>query len=228
MKAMILAAGRGDRLRPLTDRTPKPLLDVGGETLIAIHLRRLADAGLTEVVVNLGWLGDRIAEALGDGASLGVRIRYSREGWPALETGGGIRQALPMLGPGPFLVVNGDVWTDVAVSGLRLPTDSLAHLVMVPNPAHNPGGDFRLHGGRLLALDDAAGVPLTYSGIALFRPALFEPESPGRFPLAPLLSRAIGLGLATGVRHDGEWDDVGTPERLAALRERLRRGSARA
>jgi MurNAc alpha-1-phosphate uridylyltransferase len=228
MKAMILAAGRGDRLRPLTDETPKPLLEVDGRALIAIHLERLAAAGYTDVVVNLGWLGDRIEAALGDGARWGVRIRFSREGWPALETGGGIRQALPMLGPGPFLVVNGDVWTDFDVAGLVMPDDSLTHLVMVPNPAHNPDGDFRLDDGRLQALGDHPGEPLTYSGIALFRPALFESEAPGRFPLAPLLSRAIAEGAATGVRHAGEWDDVGTPERLAALRRRLGRRRARA
>lgn len=228
MKAMILAAGRGDRLRPLTDETPKPLLDVGGEPLVVRHLRRLADAGWREVVINLGWLGEQIPAALGDGSALGVRIRYSREGWPALETGGGIRQALPLLEPGPFLVVNGDVWCDVDLGALALPEDSLAHLVMVPNPAHHPAGDFRLDGTRLHPLEDARGEALTYSGIGLFRPALFERELPGRFPLAPLLRRAIDAAAATGQRHAGQWDDVGTPERLDALRRRLARRPARA
>lgn len=228
MRAMILAAGRGERLRPLTDEKPKPLFDIGGRPLAAAHLRRLAAAGIEDVVINLGWLGDRIAARLGDGAEWGVRIHYSKEGWPALETGGGIHRALPLLGTGPFLVVNGDVWTDVELGTLRLPPDDLAHLVMVPNPDHNPGGDFRLATGRLGRLEDDAGEALTYSGIALFRPALFEGCESGRFPLAPLLLRAIDAGRASGCRHDGEWDDVGTPERLAALRQRLTRRSARA
>ena len=223
MKAMILAAGRGERLRPLTDETPKPLLDVDGRPLIEVHLDRLAAAGFREVVVNLGWLGERIEAALGDGARWGLRIHYSREGWPALETGGGLREALPLLGPGPFLVVNGDVWDDVDVGALVLPVESLAHLVMVPNPAHNPGGDFRLSDGRLHPLEAGPGDALTYSGIALFDPALFAAHPRGRFPLAPLLREAIAADRATGVRHDGEWDDVGTPERLAALRRRLAR-----
>jgi len=228
MKAMILAAGRGERLRPLTDATPKPLLEAGGETLIGAHLRRLAAAGFEEVVVNLGWLGDKIPPALEGGAPRGLRIRYSREGWPALETGGGIRQALPLLGPGPFLVVNGDVWADIDLAGLALPEGSLAHLVMVANPDHHPDGDFRLAGGRLFPKDGARGEPLTYSGIGVFRPALFESRGPGRFPLAPLLSEAIAAGAATGSRHDGEWDDVGTPARLAALRQRLSRRTVQA
>ena len=223
MKAMILAAGRGERLRPLTDETPKPLLDVDGRRLIDVHLDRLAAAGVREVVVNLGWLGERIEEALGDGARWGLRIHYSREGWPALETGGGLREALPLLGPGPFLVINGDVWDDVDVGALALPEGSLAHLVMVPNPAHNPAGDFRLSDGRLYALEDGSGDALTYSGIGLFDPALFAAHPRGRFALAPLLREAIAANRATGVRHDGEWDDVGTPERLTALRQRLAR-----
>ena len=223
MKAMILAAGRGERLRPLTDETPKPLLNVDGRPLIEVHLRRLAAAGFREVVINLGWLGERIEVALGDGGRWGLEIHYSREGWPALETGGGLREALPLLGPGPFLVVNGDVWDDVDVGALALPDESLAHLVMVPNPPHNPRGDFRLSHGRLHPLDDGSGEALTYSGIGLFDPALFASLSRGRFPLAPLLREAIAADRATGLRHDGEWDDVGTPERLMALRQRLAR-----
>ena len=223
MKAMILAAGRGERLRPLTDETPKPLLDVDGRPLNEVHLRRLAAAGFRAVVINLGWLGERIEVALGDGGRWGLEIHYSREGWPALETGGGLREALPLLGPGPFLVVNGDVWDDVDVGALALPDESLAHLVMVPNPPHNPRGDFRLSHGRLHPLDDGPGEALTYSGIGLFDPALFASLSRGRFPLAPLLREAIAVDRATGLRHDGEWDDVGTPERLMALRQRLAR-----
>jgi MurNAc alpha-1-phosphate uridylyltransferase len=214
MKVMLLAAGRGERMRPLTDDCPKPLLKVAGRPLIAWHLERLAAAGFTEVVINLAWLGEKIAAELGDGARHGVSIVYSREPWPALETGGGIFKALPLLGTGPFLLVNGDVYTDVDFAALRLAADDLAQLVLVPNPAHNPQGDFVLAGGRVVA---GSGQRLTYSGIALLRPALFEGATGGRFALLPWLNRARDAGRLGGQLHAGRWLDIGTPERLARL-----------
>jgi MurNAc alpha-1-phosphate uridylyltransferase len=216
---MLLAAGRGERMRPLTDSCPKPLLPVGGRPLIAWHLRALAAAGFTEVVINLSWLGARIREALGDGAAHGVSLRYSEEGEPPLETGGGIRRALPLLGPDPFLLVNGDVFTDVDFRSLRLPEGSLAHLVLVPNPEHHPRGDFDLAAGRIV---DGDGERLTYSGIGVIHPGLLEGSEDGRFPLLPWLLRAREAGRLTGERHDGYWLDVGTPARLAELEARLR------
>lgn len=220
MKAMLLAAGRGERMRPLTDHTPKPLLEVAGKPLIAWHLQRLAQAGIRDVVINLSWLGETIAAALGDGARHGVRIEYSREPWPALETGGGIRQALALLGADPFLLVNGDVYTDVDFTSLKLAPDDLAQLVLVPNPDHHPRGDFWLQGGRIGATGEQR---LTYSGIALLRPELIAAAEPGRFPLLPWLLKALEAGKLGGQRHDGLWIDVGTPERLAELDARLRR-----
>jgi len=218
MKAMLLAAGRGERMRPLTDRCPKPLIPVRGRPLIEWHLRALARAGVQEVVINLSWLGAVIRDALGDGAPHGVRIRYSEEGEPPLETGGGIHRALPLLGDDPFLVVNGDVFTDVDLGALQLPPGSLAHLVLVPNPAHNPGGDFDLQGGRI---QTAGGERLTYSGIGVFDPALLQGAAPGRFPLLPWLTKARDAGRLTGQRHEGYWLDVGTPERLHDLERYL-------
>jgi N-acetyl-alpha-D-muramate 1-phosphate uridylyltransferase len=220
MKAMLLAAGRGERMRPLTDETPKPLLMVAGRPLIGWHLSRLAACGIRDVVINLSWLGERIAAALGDGAAHGVRIQYSREPWPALETGGGIRQALPLLGDEPFLLVNGDVYTDVDFATLRLAPGDLAQLVLVPNPPHHVKGDFHLAGGRITA---ELGEKLTYSGIAMLHPALLAQAEPGRFPLLPWLVRAREAGRLGGQRHEGLWIDVGTPERLADLDDRLRR-----
>jgi MurNAc alpha-1-phosphate uridylyltransferase len=220
MKAMLLAAGRGERMRPLTDATPKPLLPVAGRPLVAWHLSRLAAAGVRDVVINLSWLGEQIAAALGDGAAHGVRIHYSREPWPALETGGGIRQALPLLGDEPFLLVNGDVYTDVDFGALRLAPGDLAQLVLVPNPPHHPKGDFHLAAGRITA---EQGERLTYSGIAMLHPALLAGAEPGRFPLLPWLLEAREAGRLGGQRHDGLWIDVGTPERLADLDDRLRR-----
>lgn len=218
VKAMLLAAGRGERMRPLTDRCPKPLLDVGGKPLIVWHLEALASAGIRDVVINLSWLGSLIRDALGDGARFGVRIAYSDEGEPPLETGGGIRRALPLLGEEPFLLVNGDVFTDIDFSVLRLPEGSLAHLVLVSNPEHHPRGDFHLRDGRITA---AEGERLTYSGVGVLHPALLQDAEPGRFPLLPWLLRAREAGRLTGQRHDGFWLDVGTPERLAALARRL-------
>ncbi len=222
MRAMVLAAGRGTRMRPLTDRTPKPLLAVGGQPLIVWHLRRLATAGVQDVVVNLAWLGDQIRDALGDGSRWGLRLRYSPEGETGLETGGGIHRALALLGPDPFLVVNGDIWTDLDYASLPQSPSGLAHLVLVPNPDHNPAGDFGLERGRVV---NAAGHRYTFSGVGVYRPSLFAGCKPGIFPLAPLLRRAADAGEVTGQLHTGAWCDVGTPQRLNALDDRLKVGA---
>ncbi len=214
MKAMILAAGRGERMRPLTDHTPKPLLPVRGKPLIEYQIERLRDAGYRDVVINLHHLGEQIEAHLGDGHSLGVNIRYSLEHPERLETGGGIFQALPLLGDGPFLVVNGDVWSDCDLTPRTLADDTLAHLVLVPNPPHNPDGDFALD-GAVLRND---GEPRhTFSGIGWYRPELFAGCAPGPFPLAPLLRRAIDEGRIHGELCTEKWMDIGTPQRLEAL-----------
>jgi MurNAc alpha-1-phosphate uridylyltransferase len=211
---MVLAAGRGERMRPLTDSTPKPLLKVGSQMLIERHLLALAAAGVREVVVNLSWLGELIRATLGDGSRWGVTLHYSEEGPVPLETGGGIFQALPRLGPEPFLVVNGDILTDLPFAGLRLPADAKGHLVLVDNPAHHARGDFTLEGDRV-ALPGKKS--LTFSGIALYRPEFFAGCRAGRFPLLPLFKRAIAAGELSGEHYAGQWNDVGTPQRLAEL-----------
>ncbi len=242
MRAMILAAGRGERMRPLTDTCPKPLLPVGGRPLIAWHLERLAQAGITDILVNHAWLGDRIEAALGDGRAYGVRLRYSAES-PALETAGGIARALPFFQDRPFLVLNGDIWCDWAPAqahGLTAawPTGRLAHLILVDNPDHHPEGDFILGAdGRVAPRPDAGDrapgtqsrapaadarhiqpSALTFAGIGLYHPALFADTDPDRpAPLAPLLRRAMAAHAVSGERHTGRWIDVGTPARLAAL-----------
>ena len=218
MRAMILAAGRGERMRPLTDTTPKPLLPLAGKPLIHYHLESLAAAGVREVVINHAHLGHLIESALGDGARWGLSVRYSPEG-EALETGGGIFRALPLLGPEPFLVVNGDVWCDYDYRRLPEAPAGLAHLVLVDNPPQHPEGDFLLEEGLVR---DGSGARLTFSGIGLYRPALFADCAPGRFPLAPLLRAAMARGLVSGEHHCGRWVDVGTPQRLAALESELR------
>lgn len=217
-RAMILAAGRGERMRPLTDRCPKPLLPVAGRPLIEHQIRRLAGAGWRELVINLGWLGQQIREHLGDGHRLGVRIDYSDEGWPALETGGGIANALPLLGEAPFLVVNGDVWADFDPAVLALEEGDQAALLLVANPAHNPAGDFGLADGRVV---DEGGERLTFSGIGLYHPSLFQAAPTGAWPLAPRLREVVAARRVAGARHTGEWHDVGTPERLSELDRRL-------
>ncbi|MCC6075042.1 N-acetylmuramate alpha-1-phosphate uridylyltransferase MurU [Pseudomonas sp. GCM10022188] len=217
MKAMILAAGKGERMRPLTLHTPKPLLPVGGMPLIEHHIRALAAAGFNELVINHAWLGQQIEDYLGDGARFGVRIAYSAEGEP-LETGGGIQRALPLLGDEPFLLVNGDIWTDYPFAELRRAPQGLAHLVLVDNPVHHPEGDFRLQDGRVCAR--AGQVGLTYSGIAVLDPALFVDCQPGAFKLAPLLLDAMARDQVSGEHFRGRWVDVGTRERLAEV-ERL-------
>lgn len=215
MKAMILAAGKGERMRPLTLTTPKPLVRAGGIPLIEYHLQALAGAGFTEIVINHAWLGQQIEDYLGDGSRYGVSIQYSPEGEP-LETGGGIFRALPLLGDEAFLVVNGDIWTDYDFSVLHQPIAGLAHLVLADNPAHHPTGDFTL-------VDDQVrdGKPdtdtLTYSGIAVLHPQLFDGCSAGAFKLAPLLRTAMANGQVTGEHLNGHWVDVGTHERLAEV-----------
>lgn len=219
MKAMLLAAGRGERMRPLTDSLPKPLVPVAGRPLIAWHLAALAAAGYREVVVNTSWLAEALHAALGDGASFGVRITWSDEGPVPLETGGGIFRAVPLLGPGPFLVVNADIWTDIDFARLELESDAHGHLVLVGNPPHNVRGDFGLDGDRVVSRDTDR---FTYSGVGVFRPEFFHDCSAGRFPLLPLLNRAVAARRLRGELHRGAWSDVGTAERLAALDARLR------
>lgn len=219
MKAMILAAGKGERLRPLTLHTPKPLVRVGDKPLIEYHIEALARAGIRELVINHAWLGAQIEAALGDGARWGVRIAYSPEGEP-LETGGGIRKALPLLGDQPFVVVNGDIFTDYDFARLCDIEVASAHLVLVDNPEHHAEGDFAWCEGRLVP--DREGVPrLTYSGIAVLHPRLFADSPEGAFRLAPLLRRALDAGMVSGEHFTGCWLDVGTHERLAQA-ERLR------
>jgi len=217
MKAMILAAGRGERMRPLTDNTPKPLLQAGGHTLIDYHLQALAKAGFESVVINHAHLGEKLEQALGDGSRYGLSIHYSAEGTP-LETGGGIFHALPLLGDGPFLVVNGDVWTDYPLERLKTQSVQLAHLVLVGNPPQHPKGDFALQEGRV---SETEGERLTFAGIGLYRPELFAGCKPGAFPLAPILRRAIAADQVSGEHYDGRWFDIGTPERLTQLDELL-------
>lgn len=218
MRAMLLAAGRGERLRPITDSVPKPLVPVGGRPLIAWHLAALARAGIREVVINLSWLGGQLRAALGDGSRYGVSITWSDEGPVPLETGGGIFRAVPLLGAGPFLVVNADIWTDIDFATLRIAAGALAHLVLVPNPAHNARGDFGLDGDLVVSRDTER---FTYSGVGLYRAEFFAGATGERFPLLPLLNRAIAAGRLTGELHRGAWSDVGTAERLAQLEARL-------
>ena len=220
MKAMILAAGRGERMGALTDRVPKPLLEVGGRPLIEHQVLRLAAAGFRDLVVNLAWLGERIAARLGNGSGFGVRIRYSREPEGALDTGGGIRRALPLLGDESFVVVNSDVWSNYPFEKLRNAHAGDAHIVLVDNPAHHPDGDFALApDGRVV---EAEHGRLTFSGIGCYRPGLFAARSSARFPLVDVLRDAIEAGTASGEHHRGEWIDLGTPDRLEALDRALR------
>jgi MurNAc alpha-1-phosphate uridylyltransferase len=214
--AMILAAGRGERMRPLTDATPKPLLTVDGQPLIERHVAALANAGFTELVINLAWLGAQIRDYLGDGARYGVRIVYSDEGQSALETAGGIFNALPLLPEAPFAVVNGDIYTDFPFATLNLDDAHDAHLVLVTNPSYLRG-DFALHEGEARSNGD----PLyTYSGIAMYRPEFFKGCELGAFPSKPLMLRSMAAGRCSAELYRGQWEDVGTPERLAALNAR--------
>lgn len=215
---MILAAGRGERMRPLTDETPKPMLRVNGVPLIEYHVRALVAGGIREIVINLAWMGAQIREFLGDGSKYGIKITYSNEGAEALETGGGLVRALPLLGDAPFWLVNGDVFCEYGYRLRTLARGIMGHLVMVPNPAHNPGGDFSLANGTVTRPTTNA---LTYSGVAIFHPDLFVGTADGKFPLAPLLDAAIDRGILSGEFFAGRWLDVGTPERLAELERDL-------
>ena len=222
MKAMILAAGRGERMRPLTDRTPKPLLEVAGKPLIVWHIENLVRSGVTDLVINHAHLGKQIEQALGDGRRFDARIRYSDEG-TALETAGGIAYALHLLGEQPFAVINGDIWCDYDFAHLpafaaRMQQDNV-HLVLVNNPAHHPNGDFGLHDGRVTE----AAPKLTFSGIGLYRPMLFANIPRGsKAALAPMLRAQIALGKVGGEHHQGLWVDVGTPQRLSELDTQVR------
>lgn len=233
MRALVFAAGLGERMRPLTLTTPKPLLEAGGKPLIVWHLEKLAGIGVDEVIVNTSWLAPKFPELLGDGSRWGLRLRYAYEGLTPLETGGGMWNALGDLSPGgaPFIAVNGDIWTDYDFARLPREPAGLAHLVLVDNPAHNPGGDFALDGGLVRG---EGGERLTFSGVGVYRAGLFDgwpsiigdtpgaAETPPRFKLAPLLRAAMQADAVSGEHHRGAWTDVGTPERLQALDASLR------
>ncbi len=222
MKAMILAAGLGKRMRPLTDNTPKPLLLCAGKPLIVYHIEGLVAAGITDIVINHAYLGEQIEATLGDGSAFGANIRYSPEGTP-MNTGAGIANALPLLGAEPFILSNGDVWTDFDFSQLVDKPINLAHLVMVANPEHNPQGDFSLmENGRLLAdRDSDKGVGLTYSGVSILHPKLFDFCPRSAFPLRQPLITAMDEDKVSGQFFDGAWTDVGTPERLKELEKQI-------
>ena len=221
MIAMILAAGRGERMRPLTDELPKPLLQAGPHRLIEYHLINLARAGITDVVVNVAWLGHKIIEELGNGEKYNLNIKYSDEGEQALETGGGIYKALPLLGDEPFLVVNGDVWTDYPFEKLRsfkLKDKDKAYLVLVNNPVHNPQGDFSISDGRLLK---NSADKYTFSGIGIYTKEFFTASSEGKYPLAPMIRNGIEANVVSGEVYQGQWIDIGTPQRLESLAKSL-------
>ncbi|MBQ0841289.1 MAG: nucleotidyltransferase family protein [Gammaproteobacteria bacterium] len=218
MKVMILAAGRGERMGRLTDHCPKPLLQVAGRALIEHHILALKAQGFSQLVINVAYLGKQIKDALGNGERWGVHIEYSDEGNQALETGGGIFKALPLLGEAPFLLLNADVWTDFPYESLRNKTDKNIHLVLVNNPAHNLKGDFSLIANRV---ELATSEWLTYSGVGVFNPTIFANEEAGVFPLAPLIRESISRHQVSGELYQGEWIDVGTPERLTDLKLKL-------
>ena len=223
MKAFILAAGRGERMRPLTDHTPKPLLCAGGKPLIAWHLERLAASGFREVVINLAHLGEQIVAVLGDGRQFGLAIRYSPEPPGALETAGGIAKALPLLGREPFLVVNGDVWCDWDFRRAHALADRHAHLIFVDNPPQHAGGDFCLDGERVRYASSGIGPTLTYAGTGVFSADFFAGVMVGTvMKMRPLLDAGIAQGIITGERHSGRWVDVGTPDRLTELDHELK------
>lgn len=212
MTVMLLAAGRGERLRPLTDDQPKALVEVAGVSLLERQLARLGGQGIRKVVINLGWLGEQLVERIGSGERFGLQVVYSPEYDDVLETGGGIQRALPLLGTSPFWVINADIICDFELPARELHEQCTGHLVLVPNPAYRDNGDFDLHDGRVVISDNA---PLTFSGIAQYRPEFFAGCEPGRFSVVPLLRRAAEKGQLCGEVYRGYWADVGTPERLA-------------
>ncbi len=221
MKAMILSAGRGERLRPLTDHTPKPLLKAGEHSLIEHLIIALVQAGITEIIINYAHLGQQFPDTLGDGQQLGAKITYSPEQQSGLETAGGIINALPLLGAEPFLVVNGDIWTDYPfeqLSKMELKTNKLAHLVLVNNPKHHPNGDFSLSSG---SVNQQASKKFTFSGIAVYSPAFFAGLEVQRLALKPLLLESIVKQQLQGEHYNGLWSDIGTIERLQQLNEQL-------
>jgi MurNAc alpha-1-phosphate uridylyltransferase len=219
MKAMILAAGRGERLRPHTDITPKPLIQVGKHRLIEYHLLNLARTGIRDIVINISWLAEQITETLGDGSAYDLSITYSDEGEEALETAGGIIKALPQLGDDPFIVINGDIWCDYDLSSLTgMDLQHEAHLVLVSNPEHNSQGDFAIEQGMIR---NSGEHMLTYSGIGLYTPAFFAGTTPGKKALAPILRKRSEQNNVSGEVYTGQWVDIGTIERLAQLRSYL-------
>ena len=226
MKAMILAAGLGNRMRPLTLHTPKPLLEVGGKPLIVWHIEKLQKIGVTEIVINTAWLGEKLANALGDGSQFGVKILWSHEG-EGLETAGGIINALPLLGDEPFILVNGDVWTTMDFASLLDVQlgEQQAHLVLVENPPQHLKGDFILSNGLAYTFEqEQLGEALTYSGIAVLHPRMFAGLENGKRPLAPLLKQAMQQQQVSAEKLQGIWVDVGTPERLEQLDQYIKHG----
>lgn len=211
---MILAAGRGERLRPLTDHTPKSLVEVRGQSLLERHLKNIHRAGIEDVVINLGWLGAQIVERIGSGAAYGLNVAYSDESDDVLETGGGIHNALPLLGDEPFLVVNADILTNMPVPAMNLGTDDMGHLVMVKSPDYRDGGDFDIEDGRIR---NGETQSLTFSGVAVYRPEFFDGCEAGRFSIVPMLREAADEDLLQGSLYEGFWADVGTPDRLTAI-----------
>lgn len=214
MIAMILAAGRGERLRPLTDELPKALVEVNGESLLERHLKALGARGVETVVINLGWLGEQIVERVGSGSQFGLNVVYSPEYDNVLETGGGIHRALPLLGSEPFWIINADTYTDFRLPETKLDNDMLGHLILVPTSADRNNIDFELQDG---IIRNANSPALTFSGFALYRPELFMDQKAGRFPITPLLRRAADNGKLSGSLYEGPWEDVGTAERLSFL-----------
>jgi N-acetyl-alpha-D-muramate 1-phosphate uridylyltransferase len=214
VKAMILAAGKGERMMPLTKSTPKPLLQAGNKALIEYHIEALVHAGITDIVINTAKFGEQIESALGDGEHWRVRIQYSHEGENPKGTGGGVQLALPLLGKAPFVLINGDVWTDYDFRKLNKPAEKLAHLIMVENPIHNQAGDFGLSCGQVV-LDDSN--KLTYSGIGIFNPEFFSSDTQTMVSFVPSLQAAIKRGLVSGEKNNGLWFDIGTPQRLEKL-----------
>jgi MurNAc alpha-1-phosphate uridylyltransferase len=217
MKAMVLAAGRGERLRPLTDTTPKALIEVHGQSLLERHLLNIRDAGIEDVVINLGWLGEKVRDRVGSGSEFGLNIAYSDEGDNILETGGGIYNALHLLGSDPFFVVNADIYTDMPVPNVTLPENALGHLVLVPSPDYREAGDFDLEDGLVR---NGETPSLTFSGVCVYRPEFFDGCEAGRFSIVPMLREAADDGRLQGTLYTGPWADVGTPERLEAAHEK--------